>query len=88
MDQQTSNIWRNLQEQMKEDISSINSSPDVFIFEYKTNNIHKAPPEQYKRLLKENVTKTYKKSTKLIQKSINLEAKNIAKKLDLIERVE
>ena len=41
-----------------------------------------------KKLLKENVTKTYKKSTKLIEKSINLEAKNIAKKLDLVERVE
>ena len=79
MDQQTSKIWRNFQEQMKEDISSINSSPDVFIFEYKTNNICKAPPEQYKKLLKDNVTKTYKKSTKRIKKSINLEAKNIAK---------
>ena len=45
---------------MKEDISSINSSPDAFIFEYKTNNICKAPPEQYKKLLKENVTKAYK----------------------------
>ena len=88
MDQQTSKIWRNFQEQMKEDISSITSSPDVFIFEYKTNNICKIPPEQYKKLLKKNATKTYKKSTKHIEKSINLEAKNIAKKLDLIERVE
>ena len=70
MDQQTSKILGNLQEQMKKDISSINSSPDVFIFEYKTNNICKAPPEQYKKLLKENPTKTYKKSTKLIEKSI------------------
>ena len=57
---------------MKEDISSINSSPVVFIFEYKTNNICKAPPEQYKKLLKENITKTYKKSTKRLKKSNNL----------------
>ena len=70
MDQQTSKIWRNFKEQRKEDISSINSSPDVSIFEYKTNNICRAPPEQYKKLLKENATKTYKKSTKLIEKSI------------------
>ena len=76
------------QEQMKEDISSINSSPDVFIFADKTNNIYKAPPEQYKKLLKENVTKTYKKSTEPLEKSINLEGKNIAKKLDLTEGVE
>ena len=73
---------------MKEDISSINSSPDVFISADKTNNIYKAPPEQYKNLLKENVTKTYKKSTERLEKSINLEAKNIAKKLDLAEGVE
>ena len=76
------------QEQMKEDISSINSSPDVFISADKTNNIYKAPPEQYKKLLKEDVTKTYKKSTERLEKSVNLEAKNIAKKLDLVERVE
>ena len=75
------------QEQMKEDISNINSSPDVFIFANKTNNIYKAPPEQYKKFLKENVTKAYKKSTERLEKSINLEAKNIAKKLDLVERV-
>ena len=46
---------------MTEDIASINSSPDVFIFADKTNNIQQAPPEQYKKLLKENVSKTYKK---------------------------
>ena len=73
---------------MKDDISSINSSLNVFIFADKTNNIYKAPPEQYQKLLKENVTKTLKKSTEYLEKSINLEAKNIAKKLDLTERVE
>ena len=76
------------QEQMKEDIESINSSPDVFIFVDKTNNIYKAPPKQYNKLRKKNVTKIYKKSTERLKKSINLEAKNIAKKLDLAERVE
>ena len=32
--------------------------------------------------------KKFKKSTKRLEKSINLEAKNISKKLDLVERVE
>ena len=76
------------QEQMKEDMSSINSSLDVFIFADKTGNIYKAPQEQYKKILKENVTETCKKSTVRLEKSINLEAKNIAKEVDLIERVE
>ena len=45
-------------------------SLDVFIFADKTNNIYKAPPKQYKKLLKENVTRTYKKSTERLEKSI------------------
>ena len=64
-------------------IQNINISIYLYI-----NNIYKAPPEQYKKLLKENVTKTYKKSTEHLEKSINLEAKTIAKKLNLVERVE
>ena len=78
----------NFQEQVEEDISSINSSPDSFIFADKTNNIFKAPPEQLKKLLKENVTRTYKKSIERLEKSITLEAKNIATKLDLVETME
>ena len=50
--------------------------------------IYKVTQEQYKKILKENVTETYKKSTERLEKSINLEAKNIAKEVDLIERVE
>ena len=85
---QTSKICRNFLEQIKENISSIISSPYIFIFEYKTNNICKAPPEQHKKLLKKNITKTYKKSTKRIEKSINFEVKNMAKKLNLVESKE
>ena len=76
------------EEQMNEDVSSIISSPDAFIFADKTYNIYKAPPEHYKKFLKKNVIKTYKKSTECLEKSINLEAKKIAKKLELVERVE
>ena len=52
---------------MKEDIPSINCSPDVFILADKTNNIYKARPEQYKKLLKENVTKTYKSQQNVLK---------------------
>ena len=41
-----------------------------------------------KILLSENVIKTCKTSTEPLEKSINLEAKNIANKLHLVERVE
>lgn len=67
---------------MKEDISSINSSLDVLISSNKTNNIYKTTPEKYKKLFKDNVTKTYKKSSELLGKLIITEAKHIAKKLE------
>ena len=43
---------------------------------------------QYSKLLQENITKNYKLAPKTAFASINLEAKEIAKKLDLEERVE
>ena len=56
------------QEQMKEDISSINSSLDIFKFADKTNKIYKASPEQYKKPLKDNVTQTYKTLRERLEK--------------------
>ena len=70
------------QKQLKEDISCKNLSPYVFISSGKTNNIYKTTPEKYQKLLKDNVTKTYKKSSELLEKLIISEAKHIAKKLE------
>ena len=50
------NTTSDFQKQMKEDFSSINSSPDVLILTDKTSNIYKTTTEQYKKLLKDNVT--------------------------------
>ena len=44
--------------------------------------------EQHKKLLGENVTKTYKKAPPKLQRSINLEAKHIATKIKLNYRIE
>ena len=44
--------------------------------------------DQYKKLLKENITKTYKKSNKRKISNINWEAKKITEKLSLDDRVE
>ena len=63
-------------------------SPDVLMFADKTSNIYKTTPEQYKKLVKDNMTKTHKKSSDLLEKTINMEAKHIAKKLELGDRIE
>ena len=44
--------------------------------------------DQYKKLLRENITKTYKKSNKRKISNINWEAKKITEKLSLDDRVE
>ena len=64
----------NFQRKLKEYISNIKSSPDVYTFADKTTNIYKLPPQDYKKLLHEIITKSYKKSPTLLEKSINLEA--------------
>ena len=51
----------NFQRKLKDDILNINSSPDVYAFADKTTNICKLPPQDYKKLLHENITKSYKK---------------------------
>ena len=53
---------------MKSDISDIKSSPNVSIFPDKTSNIYKAAPLEYNKLLKDNITKSYKKSTDRLEK--------------------
>ena len=45
-------------------------------------------PQEHKKLLKENVTKTYKKAPPKVETAINLEAKCIATNLNLSDRIE
>ena len=82
------NYTDQFQKKLKTDISKIRNSNDVYIFADKTTNIYKMPPEQYNKLLKENVTQTYKKAPIKLEKSINSEAKSIASKYGIEKRAE
>ena len=53
---------------------NIKSSPDVYAFADKTANIYKLPLQDYRKLLHQNITKSYKKSPTRLENSINLEA--------------
>ena len=64
---------------MKEGISNIKSSWDDLKFAQRTNNIHKAQAEEHKKLLQQGFSKN---------QSTCKQAKNIAEKLDLTERME
>ena len=57
------NVNDDFQTKMKNDISKIKSSPNLFVSADKTTNMYEMPPNDYKKLPYENITKTYKNST-------------------------
>ena len=82
------NVNNNFQEKLELDISKIRSLANMFIFADKTNNIYEMKPQDHKKLIMENITKTYQKATDKLEKAINMEAKNIAKSCKLAERID
>ena len=55
-------IDNNFQQKVKDDIKDMKSINKVFVPTDKSRNIYKLENEQYSKLLRESVTKTYKKS--------------------------
>ena len=54
----------------------------------KTTNFYSVSKDEYKKLRTENITEKYKKADKSTVREINLEAKNIAKSLNIQDRVQ
>ena len=50
--------------------------------------MYELSPSEYKKLLKDHVTKTYKTPTPGLENTINLEAKQIAKGIKLDDKIE
>ena len=76
------------QKKLCADITEIKNSRNIYVFADKTNNVYRMSTSEHDELLKENVTKTYKKAPEKPRKSINLEAKSIASKLKLGDRID
>ena len=73
---------------LTEGINNIKSSENLLIFADKTTNLYEMTPEQYKTILTNNVTKTYRKAERSTQLNIDREAKTISKTLQLEKRME
>ena len=71
------------QRKLKNDNKKVESSPNIFVLADKTSNIYECKPEEQSKLLKENITKTYKKALKNLDHEINFEAKKITENLHL-----
>ena len=73
---------------LSENLRLIKSSPNVFVFADKTNNIYEMSNLNHKKLLHGNVAKTYQKAPPKLEASINMEEKIISTKLKTSDRVE
>ena len=73
---------------MSEDLRSIKNSKKIFVSADKTRNMYAITPDEYDKLLKDNVTKTYKKTNSAVVDRINQEACKITDKLKLSDRVQ
>ena len=80
-------ISNNSQDQMKADTDSIKRSKNIYIFSEKSNSLYENDVK-HNKLLVNNISKTYKKSYSTLFNTINREAKNIAEKYDIAERVD
>ena len=74
-------VINTFQKKLKEDIPKIKQSPNVFAFADKTSNIYEMSEQQHKKLLHDNVTKTYKKAPPKLETLINLELKTFPSSL-------
>ena len=73
---------------LKEDVKTIKNTKELLINAGKSSNIYKMDKDTYKKYLRENVTKTYKKSNRNKVNKIIIEAKKIATKLKIDDRVQ
>ena len=76
------------QKKMSSDLSSIRKTKKIFVAADKTRNMYGISPQEYKKMLKDNVTKTYKKSNTEAVNAVNSEACSITEKLNLSDRVQ
>ena len=76
------------QDKLKRDIREIRASDRVLVSADKTTNFYSVSKDEYKKLRTENITEKYKKADKSTVREINLEAKNIAKSLNIQDRVQ
>ena len=78
----------NLQDQMKKDVQQIEQSDKVFVNGDKSRRIYKMEKDDYNKMVKDNITSKYRKSDRNRVDEVNREAAGIARKLDLVDRID
>ena len=83
--QHSNNAFQN---QLSKKVREINKSDKVFLMADKTTNIYKVSKDDYNKLLKENITKDYTRTSEQTVHTCNQEASKIAHTLKLDRRIE
>ena len=55
-------VRNSFQDKLKRDVKKINSSDKVLVFADKSRNVYELEKPEYDKLLRENITKSYRKS--------------------------
>ena len=76
------------QDDLKQSIKSIQTSPDIIVKADKSRNLYSLTTDEYTKLLAENVTADYRKGETQHVDLVNKEAKKLASKLDLDDRID
>ena len=85
---QFTNFRSQFQRNLSEDVKRINGNKNVLIPADKTRNLYEVSDSKYNKLLLDNITTTYKKSSHSDVDETNTEASVIAEKLKIDDRVE
>ena len=78
----------NFQKVLQKDAGEIRKSKNIIVPADKTSNFYEVTPEKYENMVKNNITAVYKKAETNMAADINKEAKKLAKKLEIADRVE
>ena len=81
-------VTDNFQKKLKTDIQTLKKSEKLYIPADKTRNFYKLDNSEYQKLLRENITKSYKLAGDNVYNTINAEAREIATELDIADRME
>ena len=85
---ETRKVHNDFQMKLRDDMKEIKASNKMFVSTDKSRHIYKMEKDEYKKLLRVNITKTYKKSNGMKLRDINFAAKTIAERLLIVNRVE
>ena len=78
----------NIQQKMYEDMRKFKESEKIFVKSDKSGNLYKIEKEKYRQMIFKEVVKNYKKAPPNLEKELNNEAKMLAHKLGIVDRVE